>query len=138
MVRKAWQINEYIPLHVVNSIENYCGSVYSTRVGVLGISFKAESDDTRDSPAMKIITILKDRGATVAAYDPYVESDPLSDVLGSSIVILTVDHPEFARIPLRKLAGKRLFYDCTGLFLKKSVFLARQGTRYAVLGRSNQ
>src|SRR5258708_36320486 len=46
------------------------GSVRGKTVAVLGLTFKPNTDDTRDSPAIPLITALQDRGATVRAYDP--------------------------------------------------------------------
>jgi len=46
------------------------GSVRGKIVGVLGLAFKPNTDDTRDSPAIPLITALQDLGATVRAYDP--------------------------------------------------------------------
>jgi UDPglucose 6-dehydrogenase len=46
------------------------GSVRGKTVAVLGLTFKPNTDDTRDSPAIPLITALQDQGATVRAYDP--------------------------------------------------------------------
>jgi UDPglucose 6-dehydrogenase len=46
------------------------GSVRGKTVAVLGLTFKPNTDDTRDSPAIPLITALQDLGATVRAYDP--------------------------------------------------------------------
>src|SRR5580692_2693530 len=46
------------------------GSVRGKTVAVLGLTFKPDTDDTRDSPAIPLITALQDQGATVRAYDP--------------------------------------------------------------------
>ena len=46
------------------------GSVRGKTIAVLGLTFKADTDDTRDSPAITLITALQDLGATVRAYDP--------------------------------------------------------------------
>jgi UDPglucose 6-dehydrogenase len=46
------------------------GSLRDRRVAVLGLTFKPDTDDVRDSPALSLIEALQDGGATVAAYDP--------------------------------------------------------------------
>ncbi len=46
------------------------GSVRGKTIAVLGLTFKPNTDDTRDSPAIPLITALHDLGATVRAYDP--------------------------------------------------------------------
>jgi UDPglucose 6-dehydrogenase len=60
------------------------GSVDGVRVAVWGLTFKARTDDTRDSPSIEIIRRLRARGALVRAYDPVIprstEDDRLADV----------------------------------------------------------
>ena len=46
------------------------GSLAGRRVGVLGLAFKPDSDDIRDSPALAVATAVHARGARVTAYDP--------------------------------------------------------------------
>ncbi len=51
-------------------IEACGGNVRGKKIGILGVSFKPQTDDVRDSPSLTIIPILQDEGATVSAYDP--------------------------------------------------------------------
>lgn len=55
---------------VVDKIERISGSLENARIGVLGLSFKADTSDMRDSPAIPIIRQLLEKGASVIAYDP--------------------------------------------------------------------
>ncbi|MFQ5786898.1 MAG: nucleotide sugar dehydrogenase [Thermodesulfobacteriota bacterium] len=75
-IELAGQINSNMPYHVVSKISdglNVNGnSLNGSRVLVLGISYKEDINDTRESPALKIISILKEKGASVEYNDPYV------------------------------------------------------------------
>ncbi len=55
---------------MVEKIERLVGELKEKRIAVLGLSFKPETDDMRDAPAIEIIRALVQRGATVRAYDP--------------------------------------------------------------------
>lgn len=65
---------------MVPKIEKLLGGFEGKRIGVLGLSFKPETDDMRESPAIEIINEMKSKGATVKAYDP-VAMEEASHVL---------------------------------------------------------
>jgi UDP-N-acetyl-D-mannosaminuronic acid dehydrogenase len=68
-------INEGLPLYVVARLEQRY-DLAAMRVGVLGMSFKAESDDIRSSLSYKLKRILKFKSRAVLTHDPYVTTDP--------------------------------------------------------------
>ena len=71
----AMMINEGLPLYVVERIgQKY--DLANTKVGLLGMAFKGESDDNRSSLAYKLKRILKFKAAGVLTSDPYVKNDP--------------------------------------------------------------
>lgn len=55
---------------MVEKVDNLVGGLTGRKVGVLGLAFKANTDDTRESPAVKITLMLADRGASVKVFDP--------------------------------------------------------------------
>jgi UDP-N-acetyl-D-glucosamine dehydrogenase len=75
-IELAGEINTRMPYYVVNkTVEalNWRGkSIRGARILVLGIAYKKDIDDQRESPALKIISIFKQKGARVAYNDPYV------------------------------------------------------------------
>jgi UDPglucose 6-dehydrogenase len=66
----AMRMNELQPLKVLESIEASLGTLKGKRVAVLGLSFKPNTDDVRDSVSIKLIKLLVEKGAEVCAYDP--------------------------------------------------------------------
>ncbi len=75
---------------LVRLAEQAIGSLRGTRVAVLGLSFKPDTDDVRESPAFPVIRGLLERGATVVAHDP-VAIEPARRVLGDLPVTYDAD-----------------------------------------------
>lgn len=71
----AMMINEGLPLYVVEKLSQKY-DISKTRIGLLGMAFKGESDDNRSSLAYKLKRILKFKSAGVLTSDPYVKNDP--------------------------------------------------------------
>ena len=88
IVSTAWKLNESIPQHIINKIKSKSGGLMNKKITVLGVSFKAGSDDKRNSPSLKLIEILKGLGANVVTHDPYVkDTDSLNDALNSPYIV---------------------------------------------------
>lgn len=75
-IELAGEINSAMPTHVVNtvaeSLDRNNKTLHGSRVLVLGVAYKKDIDDTRESPALKIIELLQQRGAFVDYNDPYI------------------------------------------------------------------
>lgn len=91
--------NEGLPFVIIRQIENLV-NLKSTSVGLLGMAFKAKSDDIRSSLSYKIKKILQVKAKQVFTSDPYVNIDPnlldLYDVIEKSdLLVVCVPHPEY-------------------------------------------
>jgi len=105
--------NENRPAQVVALAEQAMGSLQGKSIAVLGIAFKPDTDDLRESPGLAIIDVLKQRGAQVCAYDPLIES--IKDltisktvdeaVAGADGVIIASALPEFRKLDWAALAA---------------------------------
>jgi UDPglucose 6-dehydrogenase len=96
------EVNRAQPVRLVDLL----GDVAGKRVAVLGLSFKAGTDDVRESPAFPVIAALRERGATVIAYDPIAtvpsveQASTLDSALaGADAVVLVTSWPEFGAVP---------------------------------------
>jgi UDP-N-acetyl-D-mannosaminuronic acid dehydrogenase len=107
MGQAAMHINEGLPAYIVNALERRYGSLRGMTVGILGMAFKAESDDQRASLSYKLRKLLTWAGARVVATDPYVEDDrlvTLDCVLEESdILILGAPHDRYREL---RIGGK--------------------------------
>ena len=96
----AMLVNEGLPLYVISRVsEQY--DLSQMTVGILGMAFKAESDDTRSSLSYKLRRLLKFRSKGVLCSDPYVTTDPelvsLPEVLEQAdILIIGAPHAVYA------------------------------------------
>jgi UDPglucose 6-dehydrogenase len=71
IVEQVIEINERRKIGMADRIEHALGgSVRGRRIGVLGLTFKPNTDDMRDSPSLLILPALIDKGATICAFDP--------------------------------------------------------------------
>jgi UDP-N-acetyl-D-mannosaminuronic acid dehydrogenase len=87
----AMQVNEGLPAYIVSALERRYGRLSGRTVGILGMAFKAESDDTRASLSYKLRKLLSWAGAHVVCTDPYVSDDrlvSLEQVLDESEVLV--------------------------------------------------
>ncbi len=72
LLRSVMEVNDRQPLRMVELLQSKIGDgdLRGRKVAVLGLAFKNDTDDVRESRAMPVIAELKRRGAEVAAYDP--------------------------------------------------------------------
>jgi UDP-N-acetyl-D-glucosamine dehydrogenase len=89
-IELAGEINTAMPLRVVDKVvqalNDHAGKApKGARILILGLAYKKNVEDTRESPAFKIIELLEKRGARVGYHDPFVTEIPVSR-----------EHPEFA------------------------------------------
>ncbi len=100
----AMQINEGMPAYIVSALERRNGSLRGRTVGILGMAFKAESDDIRASLSFKLRKLLEWAGARVLCTDPYVEDarlSPLDEVLErSEILVIGAPHRAYRSLDL--------------------------------------
>ena len=98
-------VNEGLPLYVVASMER-SHDLAETTVGILGMSFKGESDDIRSSLSYKLKRILRFKARDVLCTDPYVTVDPdllpLDDVMArADLLVIGAPHQVYADIDVR-------------------------------------
>jgi UDP-N-acetyl-D-glucosamine dehydrogenase len=123
-IELAGKVNQQMPYYCVERIERALNDVSKpvrgSRIGLLGVSYKGGVGDTRESPALRIIEMLVERGAILSYHDPYVDalpefglqSSPLSEVVSADAVVLVTAHPDTDYAALAESA--QLFVDLRG------------------------
>lgn len=151
IVAAAIETNKRTRSRVVDRLETVLGSFSGKTIAVLGIAFKDNTDDTRESAAVDILKELKRRGADVRAYDPVARvdaqrmgfelehaADPYAAAKDVHAVVIATEWDEFRTLDLARLksvvAGSVLF-DARNL-LKPEDAMA-QGFTYLRVGRKS-
>lgn len=102
MGQAAMQVNEGLPAYIVSALERRYGGLQGKTVGILGMAFKAESDDTRASLSYKLRKLLGWAGARVVCTDPYVVDDRLTTLecvlQESDVLILGAPHKPYRNL----------------------------------------
>jgi UDP-N-acetyl-D-glucosamine dehydrogenase len=98
-IELAGHVNSHMPEHVVDLVSDALNqrghAVRGSRVLVLGVAYKADIDDTRESPSLDIMQTLKDRGAKIEYSDPYVPTLEFSGQRLKSVPLTPAKLKEF-------------------------------------------
>lgn len=115
LIRQAREVNDAQPENVVALVEKTLGDLKGRRITALGLSYKPDVDDLRESPAIEIVLSLVGKGAEVLFYEPFAlgadvegarEAPSLEDAFkGSEGIVLLVDHKIFHDLDPKWVAG---------------------------------
>ena len=122
VIREARLINDYKPRFIANKVDEILKGNKELTIGVLGLAYKPDIDDLRESPAMEIAEILRDRGYKIVGCEPNVDSKEVNGfklytldeiVEKANYLVLAQGHREFKE--KIKLLNSKKIYDCLGL-----------------------
>jgi UDPglucose 6-dehydrogenase len=144
------EVNELQKRRVISKLQKHLGSLVGKRVALLGLAFKADTDDMREASSLVLAARLQADGASVSAYDPIAADaaralmrgvdfaeDPLSAVQDADAVVLVTEWGEFASLDwaaVRKRMAGDLLVDGRNHADRDAVRAA--GLRYEGIGRS--
>ncbi|MBL8670967.1 MAG: UDP-glucose/GDP-mannose dehydrogenase family protein, partial [Alphaproteobacteria bacterium] len=152
IVETVVSVNEERKRRMAEKVVRACGgSVKGRTVGVLGLTFKPNTDDMRDSPSLVIVPTLQDAGATVRAFDPEGMGEArkmLSNAVvwcddayavadGADVLVIITEWNEFRALDLERLkrSMKRpLIVDLRNIYTMDEMRTA--GFTYVSIGRS--
>lgn len=145
LVRQARMVNDGQPSYVVERIEKDMGGLEGKAVGVLGLSYKADVDDLRESPALEIAYLLATRGARTTTFEPHAPQQTapgctlagsLEEALrGADAILLAVAHAAFLQLDPARVAAEMsgsLVFDLHGAWDRET--WAAAGLDLKVLG----
>ena len=115
MLLAVSRVNESVPLFLVEGMKRRLGALANRKVAVLGLAFKADTDDERDSLAHKLIRLLERELADVAVCDPHAATptQPFADAVeDADVVIVATNHSEFEGADALREIRARAATDC--------------------------
>jgi len=134
-IELSGNINDFMRIYAVNLVEQGLRRVgrrlFRSEVAVLGLAYKGNIDDPRESPSIKVIEELTANGSIVRAYDPYINKVQVGDRLiesapslgkainGADCALFMVDHDFFKNISLADYTGTMrspVIVDCRNIF----------------------
>ncbi len=113
LIHLARKINDSMPKKVVSLVEQVVGNKTDASIVLLGVAYKGNVDDDRESPSYEIRTILESKGYLVSLYDPLIKNNPevstnLSIVThDADCLVLVTDHNEFKTIDPAAITNMR-------------------------------
>jgi UDP-N-acetyl-D-mannosaminuronic acid dehydrogenase len=126
LIPAAREINDYMPLHMaeltVDALAEAGTEIEEAKIAVLGYAYLENSDDTRNSPSISLISRLEELGARVVVHDPWVaehQGDLEERVKGCDAVVVMVAHDAYNDLDLGRLKDRLAFpvlVDGRGVF----------------------
>lgn len=152
LIEQVQTVNDERKLAMASRIERAAGgSLRGKRIGVLGVTFKPNTDDMRDAPSLTIIPMLQERGAEILAYDPEgrQNAEPLlpgvmwcqtalDAIKDTDIVAILTEWNEFRALDLvkaRSLMRGTTLVDLRNIF--RPIFAKAAGFDYVSIGRGD-
>jgi len=114
-IKRANEVNLGMPAYVVSRVTKDIGSLKGKKVVVVGIAYKANVSDTREAPAVLVISELQKLGAEVCWHDPVVgtwNGQASSELKGFDVAIVVTKHDVVSEATIKSSAG--YVFDCTG------------------------
>jgi hypothetical protein len=152
LILEARRINDESPAQVLALVERFSGSVTGRSIALLGVAYRADSNDARNSPTLALAQLLVARGAQVSLHDPHVSAadphllrsgladrfhrDPADALATADVVVMCVPHQEYLRGGKRWLAHAqraRSVIDACNAYQASEI--ASTVVRYAGIGR---
>ena len=141
IIKSSRLLNDSMPEYVYNKIDKILQKDKSKKITILGITYKANTDDMRESPIIKLIDKLLKNNYNVKVFDPYIKDfqincqSILEACKDSDLLILGVNHDYFKNLPLDEIKTTmkgNLILDTRNFLDKKEV--EKSGFIYKLLG----
>jgi UDP-N-acetyl-D-mannosaminuronic acid dehydrogenase len=125
LIYHARQVNDGQPQFVLEKVKQALGSLKGKKIAALGLAYKSDVDDLRESPATEVVYLLQKEGAQVKTWEPFKPDANLEDIhmatsLDSAIedadaLLLLVKHTEFTKLNPTEIISRsnaRVVIDC--------------------------
>lgn len=110
LINLARRLNDGMPAHVAARTMEFIQGIDKPKVAVLGLAFKGNVDDMRESPSLHVIELLRKSGVELAVHDPHVKTSPIElkgieeCFRGADCVLILTDHDDYKYLHPRQVA----------------------------------
>lgn len=146
IIKMARDTNDFMPKHVVNLAKQILESVEKPKISILGITYKGDVDDYRESPAIEIAEQLIIEGINVNIYDPHVKNKEINNILTlhsleetlekTNLILILVDHSEFKNLDFTKY--EKTMNDEYYVFDTKNINIFNNNSKIYNFGNINE
>jgi UDP-N-acetyl-D-mannosaminuronic acid dehydrogenase len=125
LIYQARQVNDGQPHFVVEKVKQALGQLKDKKIAALGLAYKPNVDDLRESPATEVVHLLQNEGARVKVWEPFKPDANIQDIdmapsldfaiQDVELILLLVKHTEFTTFQPNEIASKtlaRILIDC--------------------------
>ncbi len=151
ILEAVWEVNEKQKLKAIEKLEALLGELNNKTIGILGLSFKPNTSDVRESPSLVIVSVLLEKGAKVKVYDPVAmeefkknignleitySSNPLECATSVDALLILTEWNEFRFLDLtqiKKVMKKPIIIDMRNIYEPSTV--KNLGFVYSGVGR---
>jgi UDPglucose 6-dehydrogenase len=148
LLSAVWEVNELQKRRVIGKLERHLGKLRGKTIALLGLAFKANTDDLREAPSIVIASRLLAEGADVRAWDPVADASsllqgvtfcdsPLEALTGADAAVIVTEWPQLKELPLdeaRRVMRRPLLVDGRNLLDPEAAQAA--GFAYEGIGRA--
>lgn len=150
LIYMARKVNDTQPGFVLDGLKQCLGSLSGKKIAALGLAYKPDVDDLRESPAVETVHLLAKAGASVIAYEPFkldgvegVDSVPALDmaIANADAILILVAHSQFRSLlpdHVAKISSARIIFDSVNILAAEwhtspdfSVYLLGNGSQWA-------
>ncbi len=151
LLKSVEKINNHQKHVFLKKIEQVMWNIHAKKIGVLGLSFKPNTDDIRYAPSLEIISALQQHGAAIRAFDPHAMpnarkvlknvtfcKDSYEAAKGSDCLLIVTEWNEFKELDLKRL--KKIMHQpviVDGRNIYDPKVMKSLGFRYVSMGRAN-
>lgn len=130
MIKLARDINNSMPQFVVDKTKELLKGIVSPKIAILGVAYKGNTGDIRESPALMVHELLKSEGFEIAIHDPHVENENYCSfeeaIQDADMCLVLSDHDEFKNLDYGLISEKMnspVIFDTKNIISKKMIIL---------------
>ncbi|MBI2953559.1 MAG: UDP-glucose/GDP-mannose dehydrogenase family protein [Chloroflexi bacterium] len=149
LLRAVMEINKAQRRHLVQKVREALGTLQEKKIGVLGLSFKPNTDDMRDAPSIEVVHLMQHEGAVIKAFDPVAQSvadrhltgveygkSPYEVARGADALVVLTEWNEFKQLDMGRIKSMmRRPVVVDGRNIYEPAVMQQQGFDYLSMGR---